>query len=146
MNNLFKLTYSGNSMSPFLEEKDLLIFNQGEKKLQVGALYALSSADSSLIVHRCVNVDPTEFKGDRAICFDCSEEFSVVGKLNSIVRNKTQLKVQHGYVDRVIAYFSRYNTRGAKFRFLFVLLIILFSKLAFLIYYRPIENHKQEPL
>jgi len=131
---LVELPFKGESMSPFLKEGDLLVVDTKKRTFSYGQIYVFRNDLFEMIAHRAVRIKPELIKGDRSLVLDRHEGWTLEGHVQAIIRGKKKFNLsKKPFILKMIAYFSVKNKKGNKFRYFSLIVLIVFSKIYFLI-------------
>ena len=119
----FRFRASGNSMSPFIKNDDVVTFcSINSKPICVGDVVAfLHPTHKNLIVHRVIAKKPEIFliKADNAHKYDAwVKQNQIIGIVSRVERNGTTIKFGMGHEKWIISLLSHFNILGFSIRIL----------------------------
>lgn len=130
----FRFRASGNSMSPFIKNDDVITFcSINSKPIRVGDIVAfLHPTYNNLIVHRVIAINSGNFlfKADNANKPDgWVNHDHIIGIVINVERNQKTIKFGLGQEKRLISLLSRFNCLGISIRIIHKCLPFIYKRL-----------------
>jgi hypothetical protein len=140
MNN-FKIQINGHSMSPFINDRESVIFSP-DKSFSIGDILLFKDNTGEYVAHRVIQTSPLITKGDIPFSHELIESSTIFGKAVSIIRENSEISlIGKGPWMMALSYLSRLRKENSIISKLAKLLIHGITITFQLIYSRPTKNH-----